>query len=93
MLRAKHVSGQRVKILFIFAFLCVSEHFELIETHFFWKIFVSVKHVSGQRGKKIAFICVSDHFESTKTQFFFKKSKMRAQSSGELSDREREREA
>ena len=35
--------GQRGKIFFI-AFLCVSEHFESIETHFFFpKIFVSAK--------------------------------------------------
>ena len=35
MLRAKRVIGQRGK--FFFAFLCVSEHFESIETHFFFE--------------------------------------------------------
>ena len=34
MLRAKIVMGQTGK--FFFAFLCVSEHFELTETHFFF---------------------------------------------------------
>ena len=40
--RAKRVIGQRGNFFF-FAFLCVSEHFESIETHFFSKIFVSAK--------------------------------------------------
>ena len=36
-------SSQRGEF-FLFAFLCVSEHFEFIETHlFFTKIFVSAK--------------------------------------------------
>ena len=33
----------QAKGVIFFAFLCVSEHFEPIKTHFFWKIFVSVK--------------------------------------------------
>ena len=43
-MRAKRVMGQRGKKKFFFAFLCVSEHFESIETHFFFsKIFMSAK--------------------------------------------------
>ena len=37
-LRAKRVIGQKVNFFF-FAFLCVSEHFESIETHFFFENF------------------------------------------------------
>ena len=37
-LRAKRVMGSRGKTL-LFAFLCVSEHFELTETHFFFENF------------------------------------------------------
>ena len=33
----------------VFAFLCVSEHFESIETLFFSKLFVSAKHETGAR--------------------------------------------
>ena len=41
-LRAKREMSQRGK--FFFAFLCISEHFESIETHFFFrKFFVSAK--------------------------------------------------
>ena len=56
-LRAKRVIGQRgKKKYFFFAFLCVSEHFESIETHFFFfsKIFMNfallAKRVMDQKG-------------------------------------------
>ena len=41
-LRAKSVMGQWGKKI-SFTFLCISEYFESIETHFFWKFFLSTK--------------------------------------------------
>ena len=72
--------GQMGKKSF-FAFLCVSEYFESIETHlvFFSKIFVNfalrAKRVMRQKGKKFffAFLRVSEHFESIETHFFLRK--------------------
>ena len=53
---------------FLFAFLRVSEHFESIETHFFFsKILVNfalrAKRVMGQKGKK-NFVCIFTRFRA-----------------------------
>ena len=69
--------GERRKKVFFFAFLRVSEHFESIETHFFFsKILLNfalrAKRVMVKRGKFFfAFLRVSEHFESIETHFFF----------------------
>ena len=60
-----------------FAFLCVSEHFESIETHFFFENFRELRATREARheskGAKFffAFLRVSEDFESIKTHFFF----------------------
>ena len=47
--RAQRVSGQRVKFFLHFD-LCVSEHFELIETHFFFENFREREACIGSKG-------------------------------------------
>ena len=56
-LHAKRVMGQRgKKFLFFFAFLRVSEHFDLIETHFFFQKFslaLSAKRARAKRASEM----------------------------------------
>ena len=61
---SKHVIGQRGK--HFFAFLCVSEHFESIEIHFFFsKIFVSAKRKTRASEASQMRACWSDWLYQT----------------------------
>ena len=58
------------------AFLCVSEHFESMETNFFFFENFRELCVNGSNGVKnfffFAFLRISEHFESIETDFFRK---------------------
>ena len=78
MLRAKYVLSYKDN--YFFAFLCILEYIESIETHlFFSKKFVSVdvelraRCVSGRRGKKVffSFLCALEHFVLNENTFLF----------------------
>ena len=74
-LRAKRVWVKRLN--FFFCISMRSEHFESIETNFFFsKVFMNfvlrAKRVMGQRDN-FFFFCISEYFESIETHFFFQK--------------------